>query len=127
MGRSIAFQPLFFQAPSQLSDRGSRNVMKLILSYLGRNFGLLLVFALMGSIGFAQPGRGTLRGVVNDEFGAVVVGATVTLTDAAGTAKTAVTNNDGVYTFSGLAPGKYTVSGTATGFAIRSEERRVGN
>src|SRR5688500_14112162 len=92
--------------------------MKLILNYLGRNVGLLLVFSLMGSIGFAQQGRGTLRGVVNDEFGAVVVGATVTLTDAAGAAKTAITNNDGVYTFSGLAPGKYTVSGTATGFAI---------
>ncbi|MEO8433553.1 MAG: TonB-dependent receptor [Pyrinomonadaceae bacterium] len=101
--------------------------MKLILSYLGRNFGLMLVLALMGSIGLAQQGRGSLRGVVNDEFGAVVVGATVTLTDASGTAKTATTNNDGVYTFTGLAPGKYAVSGTATGFGIsEAVEVQVG-
>jgi protocatechuate 3,4-dioxygenase beta subunit len=55
----------------------------------------------------AAQGRVTLRGSVNDEVGAVIVGATVTLTDGSGAQKTATTGNDGAFTFTGLTPGKY--------------------
>jgi hypothetical protein len=65
----------------------------------------------------AAQGRATLRGSVNDEVGAVIVGATVTLTDGAGAQKTATTGNDGVFTFTGLTPGKYLVRAVAGGFA----------
>src|SRR5207237_4145967 len=61
------------------------------------------------------------RGLVSDAFGAAIVAATVTVTDAAGVEKTAVTNGEGVYTISGLAPGKYVVKATATGFAASDE------
>ncbi|HEY0099578.1 MAG TPA: carboxypeptidase regulatory-like domain-containing protein, partial [Pyrinomonadaceae bacterium] len=44
--------------------------------------------------------------------------ATVTLVDAAGAEKTATTNDEGVYTFTNLAPGTYTVRATTTGFGI---------
>ena len=70
---------------------------------------------------FAQQGRGTLRGVVSDELGATIVGATVTITDVAGVEKTAITNGEGAYTIAGLAPGKYTVKAAAPGFAISDE------
>ncbi|MEP6707986.1 MAG: carboxypeptidase regulatory-like domain-containing protein, partial [Pyrinomonadaceae bacterium] len=90
--------------------------MKLISNSLLRSLTVILALALFTSISFAQ-GRGSLRGLVVDEFGAAIVGATVTLTDASGTAKTATTNNEGVYTFTGLAPGKYAVLAAATGFA----------
>src|SRR5262245_39421131 len=62
----------------------------------------LISFAALG-----QQGRGSLRGTVTDELGAVVVGATVTLTDTAGQSKTAATTDGGAYVFNGLAPGKY--------------------
>src|SRR5438874_13538675 len=74
-----------------------------------------LVVALSISV-FAQN-RATLRGSISDEFGATIVGATVTLTDANGVAKTATTNNDGAYSFTNLAPGRYQILAVATGFA----------
>ena len=83
---------------------------------------LLLVVGLSATV-FAQ-GRASLRGVVSDEFGASIVGATVTLTDAAGKQKAATTTADGTYSFAGLAPGKYKVHAAATGFAA-SEDTEV--
>jgi len=64
----------------------------------------------------AQQRTGALRGQVSDELGALVVGATVTLTNADGTQKTAVTNAEGIYTFNSLAPGLYTILIAAPGF-----------
>lgn len=76
------------------------------------------VLALAAVTNVLAQGRLTLHGVISDEFGASVVGATVTLTPAAGgTPKTATTNADGSYTFTGLAPGKYTIQAASTGFA----------
>ena len=57
----------------------------------------------------AQQSLGTLRGQVADELGGVIVGATVTATDAAGVSKSATTDEQGRYVFSALAPGRYTV------------------
>ena len=65
----------------------------------------------------AAQGRVTLRGSINDEVGAVIVGATVTLTDGSGAQKTATTANDGAFTFTGLTPGKYLLRAVAGGFA----------
>jgi hypothetical protein len=78
---------------------------------------LLLAFALTAALAAAQ-GTGSLRGTITDEFGGIVVGATVTLIDAAGAEKTATTNDDGVYSFANLAPGTYTVRATTTGFGL---------
>jgi hypothetical protein len=68
--------------------------------------------------------RANLRGQISDEFGASIVGATVTITDASGAPKTATTNADGGYSFAGLAPGKYKIHATAPGFAT-SEDAEV--
>src|SRR5207247_10197947 len=80
----------------------------------------VLLLAGLSVTVFAQ-GRASLRGVINDEFGASIVGATVTLTDAAGMQKTATTTADGTYSFAGLAPGKYKVHAAATGFAAAED------
>jgi len=69
---------------------------------------------------FAQN-RATLRGSISDEFGATIVGATVTLTDANGVQKSATTNADGSYSFANLAPGKYKIRAIAAGFATSDE------
>ncbi|MDQ5844725.1 MAG: carboxypeptidase-like regulatory domain-containing protein, partial [Acidobacteriota bacterium] len=95
----------------------SKNVLRSVL-------GVALVVFL--STGFALgQARATLRGVVADEFGATIIGATVTLTDASGVEKTATTNGEGVYVFSGLAPGKYSLRASATGFAVFEEAEVV--
>ncbi len=76
-----------------------------------------LLILVLSIITFAQQGRSSLRGTVTDELGAVVIGATVTITDASAQQKTAVTSDGGAYLFNGLAPGKYTLRVTAKGFA----------
>jgi hypothetical protein len=58
----------------------------------------------------ASGATGTLNGVVNDATGAVVAGATVTLTGATGTTRSAVTDATGKLSFTALAPGSYTLS-----------------
>lgn len=76
----------------------------------------LLTVAICATV--AAQGRATLRGSVNDEVGAVIVGATVTLTDASGGApKTAQSGADGGYVFNGLTPGKYMIHAEAAGFS----------
>ena len=83
-----------------------------------------LTVALAASLAFAQQARGSLRGLVTDELGAAIVGAAITITDATGGQKKTTTNGEGVYTFSGLAPGKYVLQASAPGFA-GSEDREV--
>ncbi|HEX8736469.1 MAG TPA: carboxypeptidase regulatory-like domain-containing protein [Pyrinomonadaceae bacterium] len=85
--------------------------MKHFLSFFF--IGLLTLF--ISSSALAQQ-TGTLNGQVVDTLGAVVVGASVTAIDAGGKEKTVVTNRQGEYSITGLAPGKYTVRTTAPTF-----------
>jgi len=65
----------------------------------------------------AQETTGSLRGTVTDINGAVVPGATVTVTsDATGTSQTKQTSEDGIFEFTKLGPGSYTVTVEATNF-----------
>ena len=80
-----------------------------------------MVMMFLASQLFAQQVRGALRGVVKDEFGALITGATVAVSDAKGERKTATTSGDGTYVFDGLVTGAYTVSATAPGFATSVE------
>ena len=59
-----------------------------------------------------------MRGQVTDEFGGAVIGATIAVVNQSGVEKTVVTNNEGMYTVSGLVPGAYSVRAVATGFAV---------
>src|SRR5437762_669882 len=64
---------------------------------------------------FAQS-TGQVTGVVKDSTGAVLPGATVTVTGADGAKHEASTSPDGSYTVSGLPPGNYSVSAAHFGF-----------
>jgi hypothetical protein len=98
--------------------------MNCIQSLPGRILIFGLILALAASLAAAQQARGTLRGLISDELGAAIVGANVTLTDASGAQKKTTTNGEGVYTFAGIAPGKYTLQASAPGFAP-SENKEV--
>src|SRR5215210_2482635 len=91
--------------------------MKASFKAVGRGLGLLLVFALCAGSALAQQAGASLRGQVSDEFGGVIVGATVTVTDASGKARSVVTASDGAFTVAGLAPGRHSIRVLATGFA----------
>ena len=80
-------------------------------------FTAIFIVILTTTLVTAQQTRGSLRGLITDELGAAIVGANVTLTDATGTQKKTTTNGEGVYTFAGVAPGKYTLVAIAPGFA----------
>ncbi len=95
--------------------------MKNPSNLLRRSVTVAIVVVFSAVFGFAQQSKGTLRGTIKDELGASIVGATVTIRDGSGTAKTTVTNGDGVYSVGGLAPGKYIVLVTAPGFAPSDE------
>jgi|HubBroStandDraft_6_1064221.scaffolds.fasta_scaffold00010_92 hypothetical protein len=86
---------------------------------------LLVAYLFAGSPSFvvAQGSyRAQLRGVVSDATGAVVHGATVTITDT-GTniSSTAHTDDKGGYYFTGLRPSTYSVKAQLSGF--RTAER----
>jgi carboxypeptidase family protein len=62
---------------------------------------------------------GTISGVATDSTGSVVVGALVTLGNTPSTDKrTTVTNETGSFHFSAVAPGNYTITVIADGFAV---------
>jgi len=81
----------------------------------------LMVVLAMAAYGQA---RSSLRGLITDELGAAIVGASVTLTDATGAQKKTTTNGEGVYTFTGLSAGKYAITAVAPGFAA-SDSKEV--
>lgn len=85
----------------------------------GKYLALLALGCLLLAPGWiwAQVGSATLSGVVQDQTGAVVAGAAVTLTNQmSGAARAAVSNGDGLFSFSAVPSGDYTLSVTAAGF-----------
>ncbi|MGB6303005.1 MAG: TonB-dependent receptor [Acidobacteriaceae bacterium] len=82
-------------------------------------FGLFLVISsfLLATLPGAAQFRASIQGVVTDPSGAVIPGATVTLTDTSTNhTDTATTSADGVYTFNALPPNNFTLTVTAAGF-----------
>src|SRR5882672_11246936 len=89
----------------------------------GYAFRIATVGALLLAVAFAGPAaarmtRGAVSGTVRDATGAVVPGATVTVTNT-GTnqLKTAVSDAQGFYRVAALEPGRYTVRTELAGFS----------
>jgi hypothetical protein len=92
---------------------------------------LLLCSAAMLCVVNASPAwaqstnSGTVAGLVTDASGAVVAGATVTLTDTAkNLASTATTNASGRYTFVDVNPSVYSVTVSKAGFSTTKTENQ---
>jgi carboxypeptidase family protein len=60
--------------------------------------------------------QGSIGGSVSDQTGAVLPGATATITNQAGLTQTAATNERGEYAFKGLPAGTYTITVSAPAF-----------
>lgn len=99
---------------------------------MNKNFSIkfltITMFCLLVGITqvFAQAGNGSITGVVSDSNGAVIPNATVKLVSVdRGTELTTTASEDGIYNFTALEPGKYTVSATGGSFAEQKAEVEV--
>jgi Cna protein B-type domain. len=77
----------------------------------------LLAFAIFAPLAIQAQTKGSLSGTVTDPAGAVVPGASVTLrNNATGASRTMTTADNGVFNFTNLDPGMYTVTVENAGF-----------
>jgi Carboxypeptidase regulatory-like domain/TonB dependent receptor len=84
---------------------------------LGAIAALCLTTALLPATSSAQQLYGTITGVVNDESGASIPGATVTIVNTqTGLERTTVTNETGSYNFTNVQAGPYDVKVSLQGF-----------
>ncbi|MGO9261057.1 MAG: carboxypeptidase regulatory-like domain-containing protein [Bryobacteraceae bacterium] len=86
------------------------------MTHIARISSLLLAAGLLLTPAYGQPGTGTVKGTLTDDSGAVIPAATVTLTNGSGSTRTAQSQAEGSYSFTGLVPGPYTVKLTFPGF-----------
>jgi hypothetical protein len=78
---------------------------------------LLAALVVAAAPAFAQRTTATIRGTVTDQTGAVVPGVTMTVKNAVtGFTRTVTTNTDGIYVFSELPVGTYSLSAELSGF-----------
>ena len=83
-----------------------------------RNFSKMLLFLLLAAFPCFAQFTGEVQGNVVDQKGSAVPNAAVTLMNVdTGVKQMATSNGSGLYRFSSLAPGNYTVSTTVQGFA----------
>ncbi len=77
----------------------------------------LAMVCILAMAAFAQSDNASISGIVKDPSGAVVTGATVTVTnESIGFERKTTTNESGFYTVPNIQPGFYTVTVEAPGF-----------
>ena len=79
--------------------------------------GVLLSLLLLAWPALAQEQKGAIQGVVKDNSGAVLPGATVEAKSSTGAVVATTTDGNGVYRFPALAVGTYEVTASMQGFA----------
>jgi hypothetical protein len=89
---------------------------------------LLPLFLLLACVGVYAQANSTVTGIVTDQTGAVISGASITLTDTAtGAVKTAVSGDTGLYGISALNAGVYNMTVAAKGFQSFEQKGIVVN
>ncbi|HSB74161.1 MAG TPA: carboxypeptidase-like regulatory domain-containing protein [Terriglobales bacterium] len=84
---------------------------------------LFSLTALLSAYVFAQTGTSSLRGTVTDPKGAVIAGATITLSNPqTGFTRTVKSNQQGEYQFVDVPPATYNVTADAAGFATLKQD-----
>jgi outer membrane receptor protein involved in Fe transport len=97
---------------------------------LRRTFGVLLCLVLLSAAGVAaQEQQAAITGIVKDNTGAVIPGATIEARSAAGGVLTTTTDEGGHYRFPSVLPGTYSLTASLPGFTSAKVEQillRVG-
>lgn len=80
----------------------------------------IVAFILLGGEAYSQTTFVTLEGIVTDEEGSPLPGATITVKNMeTGYTKSTISREDGSYIISGIQPGKYECEVSLTGFATQ--------
>ena len=96
--------------------RSASRVVPLLISFI-------LTFNILAS---AQSANTSLRGTITDPKGAVLQGATVTISNAStGFLRTTKSANDGVYQFLEVPPATYTLTVTMAGFGVLKRDKLI--
>jgi hypothetical protein len=83
---------------------------------------MLLCILALSAPAFGQSATTSLRGTIKDPSGALVAGATITLTDnATGKSLSTTASGMGSYVFAQIFPSKYTIKATAAGFGDQAK------
>src|SRR5262245_18826684 len=91
---------------------------------------LAVVFCwlLPSALAQSQLGTGTISGSVQDEAGAIIAGANVTITNiGTGLTRTLTTNSSGQFNAPVLPAGEYTVKVEQQGFAVLDQKGLIVN
>ena len=95
----------------------------LLISKAARLIVLSSLFLLIRGFIFAQNNAGSINGTVTDPQGAVVPGATVTITNpVSGYTRTATSDASGTFQFANVPFNPYHLTVTATGFSSFVED-----
>ncbi len=100
-----------------------------IISWLRARTGLALALVLTGLVGTAaaQQTESRIVGKIVDQSDAALPGVTVTITSkATGAVRSVVTEGDGGYVVTNLAPGTYAIAAELQGFQPREREVTLG-
>ncbi|WP_255460599.1 TonB-dependent receptor [Edaphobacter albus] len=87
---------------------------------------LCISMALLATVAYGQAVSGTIVGIVQDQSGASIQNANVTITnEKTNVSQQAITNSSGNYTFPGTPPGEYRVTVEKEGFKKQALEHVV--
>src|SRR5690348_1433747 len=90
---------------------------------IAKHISLFVLAGLLSAYVCAQTGTSSLQGTVTDPKGAVIPGATITLSNPqTGFARTSKTSGQGEYQFFDVPPSTYTVTAEAPGFATLKQD-----
>jgi hypothetical protein len=90
---------------------------------LTRTLSLLLILCLASLPVLAQAGANSvLKGLVSDPSGAVIPGASITLSGDGGFIKVVSSDADGKFTIANVPGGKYTIRVSSTGFTLFEQQ-----
>lgn len=100
--------------PETMFTINSKNLRNIVLVFT------ILVLNIV-SFGQSETGRASMEGVVTDQNGAIVLGASIVIKNTeTGLERTLVTNSNGRFVSSTLPVGRYTITVKADGFAERT-------
>ena len=96
------------------------------IRFLGQTYGLVFLFALLTITASAQSNKGTIKGTIKDQNGALVQNATVTIVNVATKEeRTVKTGDDGTYDAPLLDPGTYRITVKAASFPDTIQENVI--
>src|SRR5215469_12307492 len=91
-----------------------------MMVYAPRPYALLIIVLMFAATLIAQTSRGTISGTVYDQSGAIVTDATVKVDQTnTGFTRSTATTSAGLFSFTDLPSGVYTVTVTHAGFATQ--------